>query len=107
MKSFQVANTISSASERARYTDLQVLKSAAGWYIGTLHNAIEGWQEPGSRDSCYFASKETAEAALKSLELYVADTTRFEDVGEAVQTWENNLHANGHDPGCVGYRFTP
>lgn len=51
-------------SERAKYSDLQVMKSAAGFYIGTTYNNEEGFQEPGSRDSCYFHTKEVAEKVL-------------------------------------------
>lgn len=54
--------------DRRRYTDLQVLRSNAGWYVGTLYNNPEGFQEPGSRDSGYFATKEEAEAELKLME---------------------------------------
>lgn len=47
------------------YTNLQVCKSAAGFYIGTMYNNPEGWQEPGSRESEYFATRGEAEEALK------------------------------------------
>lgn len=53
-----------------RYTDLQVLRSGAGWYIGTLYEEFDEsgkrvWQEPGSRDSDYFSTEEGAAAYLK------------------------------------------
>jgi hypothetical protein len=53
--------------DKGSYTELQVLKSAAGYYVGTLYNDPEGWQEPGSRDSDYFATREAAQAWLDSL----------------------------------------
>ena len=53
--------------DKQNYTDLQVLKSGAGWYIGTLYNNPEGYQEPGSRDSGYFRTSKEAELALAKL----------------------------------------
>lgn len=55
-----------------RYTEMQVLRSGAGYYIGTLYEEIDAdgkvvWVEPGGRDSDYFSSKEGAEAYLKIL----------------------------------------
>ena len=54
------------------YTELQVLQSAAGFYIGTRYEEkdAEGevvWEEPGSRDSDYFTSFAAAEQSLKLL----------------------------------------
>jgi hypothetical protein len=49
--------------------NLQVLKSAAGFYIGTLCKADwhETLWEPYSRDSaCYWPTREEAENALRS-----------------------------------------
>lgn len=58
--------------EKGNYTEMQVLRSAAGWYIGTMYEnrGADGkllFQEPGSRDSDYFATKEVAAAYLKVL----------------------------------------
>lgn len=55
-----------------RYTDLQVLCSGAGYYIGTMYQELDEndnviWEEPGSRDSDYFKTQEGAEAYLKIL----------------------------------------
>jgi hypothetical protein len=47
-----------------RYSGLQVLRSNAGFYIGTMYSNPEGWNEPGSRDSEYFPTAEAAESAL-------------------------------------------
>jgi hypothetical protein len=69
MRSPQVKNVVSAAEERL-YTDLMVLKSAAGYYIGTLYNNPDGYQEPGSRDSEYFPTKERADEALKNCSWY-------------------------------------
>ena len=49
-----------------RYSTLQVLRSNAGFYIGTMYTHPEGWEEPGSRDSEYFPSSEAAEHALNT-----------------------------------------
>ena len=55
------------------YTDMQVLQSPAGFYIGTLYEERDSegkilWQEPGSRDSGYFLDRQTAEAELRQFE---------------------------------------
>lgn len=51
-------------TDKDSYTPLQVLKSAAGYYIGTLYNNSDGYQEPGSRDSEYFPTFAAASDAL-------------------------------------------
>ena len=53
-------------TNKAGYTDLQVLQSGAGFYIGTMYNNPDGFQEPGSRDSGYFATREEAEKELQN-----------------------------------------
>lgn len=64
MKSPQIQEaTYLSDIEKRKYSDLQVLQSAAGWYIGTLYNS-GGFPEPGSRDSDYFSTKAEAEHHL-------------------------------------------
>ena len=50
-----------------RYSDLQVLQSAAGFYVGTVYENPHGYSEPGSRDSDYFATREQAEAYLTTI----------------------------------------
>ena len=59
-------------SSEGEYTDLQVLHSAAGYYIGTifLHNKTSefpGLQEPGSRESDYYRTKEAAQKELDAM----------------------------------------
>jgi hypothetical protein len=54
------------------YSDLMVLRSAAGYYVGTLYEERDAsgtivWREPGSRDSGYFPSEEAAAAFLQSM----------------------------------------
>ena len=34
------------------YSDLRILRSPAGWYIGTV---VQETGEPGSRDTCYLS----------------------------------------------------
>ena len=46
------------------YSDLQVLQSPAGHYIGTIFHNHAGYDEPGSRESEYFEDRASAEAAL-------------------------------------------
>lgn len=64
MRSKQVIEIL--GEDSSNYSDLMVMKSAAGYYIGTIYNNPDGYQEPGSRDSEYFGSRELAEAALEN-----------------------------------------
>ena len=57
---------------RGGYSDLQVLSSAAGHYIGTRYEEFNAdgkcvWVEPGSRDSGYFATEAIAASQLAEL----------------------------------------
>ena len=58
--------------EEGSYSELQVLQSAAGYYIGTMFThtggRFKGLVEPGSRDSDYFPTFGAAETFLKTLE---------------------------------------
>lgn len=53
-----------SQREDPRISNFMVLKSGGGYYVGTLYNNDEGWQEPNSRETDYFDTKEEAERAL-------------------------------------------
>jgi hypothetical protein len=47
------------------YTVMQILKSAAGYYIGRMFwDNTEKFWEPGSRESGYFTTREEAERAM-------------------------------------------
>ncbi len=48
------------------YGPLEVLRSAAGYYVGRLHWE-DGCAMPGSRESDYFQLREAAEAQLESM----------------------------------------
>lgn len=50
------------------YSDMMVLESAAGFYVGTIYTDPDGFKEPGSRDSGYFPTYELAERELESIE---------------------------------------
>lgn len=57
---------------KAGYTELMVCQSGAGYYVGTMFNECDEtgkflFQEPGSRDSDYYATGAEAEALLKQL----------------------------------------
>lgn len=53
------------AENESRYSDLRVLRSGAGWYVGTTYNNPDGFIEPGSRESEeYYPTEEAAQAAL-------------------------------------------
>ena len=105
MKSYQVELNIH-ANDRKDYSDLQVLQSAAGWYIGTIytHPRLE-FKEPGSRDSDYFPTEAKAKFALAFLEF------TYEESGKDMETtiiyWEMNMRHYGLDPRGVGYRTHP
>lgn len=101
MKSFQVLNVMH--GNYTGYSDLQVLRSTAGFYIGTTYIDPEsGWQEPGSRDSDYFVHKEQAMQALAKLEWLFAHSGE-----DSILAWELWLIKEGLDPRCVGYRLYP
>lgn len=62
-----------SSAVRGGYSDLKVLSSAAGFYIGTLYEEFDAggkcvWQEPGSRDSGYFRTADDAAKELRQIE---------------------------------------
>lgn len=67
MKSPMVENA-DYIEDQGNYTELMVLHSPAGYYVGTMYNNPDGYQEPGSRDSDYFVSKILAEKFLTLLE---------------------------------------
>ncbi len=56
------------AEEKGQYSELQVLHSAAGYYIGTIATDPDGFQEPGSRDSDYFTTEARAQRYLDMVE---------------------------------------
>lgn len=108
MRSIQVAIIhADNPAEEAKYSDLQVMKSAAGWYIGTAYNAIGGWQEPGSRDTDYYSTKEEADYAFRYLEnlwILCKDELCPEDIANK---WAAQMYKLGRDKRGVGYRFEP
>lgn len=71
MKSVIVQNVIP-ADQQSGYTELQVLRSNAGYYVGTMYRNVEEngqvWEEPGSRDSDYFRTREEAQRFLDTVE---------------------------------------
>lgn len=79
MQSPQVANIFDSNSTtenlfaktavKGEYSELRVLKSAAGYYVGTVFEEFDAegkvvFQEPGSRDTEYFSTQEEASDRL-------------------------------------------
>jgi len=58
MKSLQIAKL----SDRDCYSELTVLRSQAGWYVGTSYNG-----EPGSRDSGYHPNEAAARQTLDGI----------------------------------------
>jgi len=58
---------------KAGYSDLQVMQSAAGYYVGTIYTGEDGFKEPGSRDSDYFSTREEAERFLRAVNTMTDD----------------------------------
>ena len=76
-------NLTHESAVRGDYGPLEVLQSAAGFYIGTRWQEKDAqgrvvWEEPGSRDSGYFASREAAERELRQIEGGDLSCVRFE-----------------------------
>lgn len=108
MRSLQVALVYQDQPEQiARYSELQVLCSRAGYYIGTTYQNSDGYQEPGSRDSDYYSTKERADYAFRYLEnLWILCKDEMSEA-EIVNKWAKQMRTLGYDPRMVGYRFTP
>lgn len=105
LKSLQVRNTYSPGSlEPASYSRLQILKSPAGYYLGTIYIDPEHlFEEPGSRDTSYFPK---IEQAIRALELL----TTFAIAGNSeypfdVANWERALTFEFKI--SVRYRYEP
>ena len=49
------------------YSELMVLSSGAGYYIGRLYTEEEGFQVPGTRESGYFRTAEEAQEKLDNM----------------------------------------
>lgn len=67
MKSPMVTN-LDYIVDKDQYSDLQVLESAAGFYIGTTRESHSGFILPGTRDSGYFPTKDSARHYLDIIE---------------------------------------
>jgi hypothetical protein len=78
---FSGETILSGAPKNDHVSELQVLQSGAGWYIGTLFTHCEvqdctacgnpllaGMQVPYTRETDYFNSEEGAENALKKFQ---------------------------------------
>lgn len=66
MKSPMIANA-NYIADKGNYSELQVLRSGAGFYIGTIYTGEDGIKEPGSRDSDYYPTREAAQKDLDAL----------------------------------------
>jgi len=66
-----------------RYTELKVLKSAAGYYLGRLFDEGD-FMSPGSRESGYFKTEEEAKFAL-------ANGFEWRDCMENQSLYENSF----------------
>jgi len=105
MKSYQVQE-ICIPAEQPYYSDLKVLKSAAGYYIGTEYHSVYG-TTPGSRDSDYYPTEEKAKYALLCLENLDRLWSKDLSPRDIAATWARQMHILNCDPRQVGYRFYP
>lgn len=117
MRSIQVARHGPEAA--ASHTELRVCKSQAGWFVGTLC-IVGGVLSPGSRDTCYFASEDTAAFALNVMERMYARLLQQRELarergGPDVDRSDRYfssifavvLHACDIDPLLIGCRLDP
>jgi hypothetical protein len=58
--------------DKGSYSELKVMRSTAGWYVGTEYNDPAGFTEPGSRDSGYFATEREADLELTMMQAGLA-----------------------------------
>jgi hypothetical protein len=49
-------------------SDLKIMKSHRGYYLGKEYTHPEGWTEPYVRESSYYVTKEEAEGELAKYE---------------------------------------
>lgn len=73
MKSPMVQNA-SYIEDKGNYSELQVMRSGAGYYVGTIYTGADGFQEPGSRDSGYFPTEKDAQLYLDMIKGGIATT---------------------------------
>ncbi|MCK9293178.1 hypothetical protein M0P25_03825 [archaeon] len=66
MKSIMLTNI--QVEDPENYSDMKVMKSNAGYYVGTWYNNPKGFKDHGTRDSQYFKNYEEAEEFLKYVE---------------------------------------
>lgn len=106
------------SAPQGTYSDLRVLRSGAGWYIGTV---VQETGEPGSRDTCYFANETTADFALELLKRMRAMNLAMRkleatspgevplDLSDAAFSLDfaGALYMCGLDAEQVGYRLEP
>lgn len=55
---------------RGAYSKLRVMRSAAGYYMGTMWQEFDAngdivWECPGSRESCYYETEQEANEMLR------------------------------------------
>lgn len=104
MKSFQVLKV--DPNNIHKYSELQVLSSAAGWFVGTTHKESDNHlAEPGSRDTCYFGTHAMAQYALKTLEFL--NKKHVNNQLNIIRDYEDIIFMVGLDPNEIGYRVIP
>ena len=76
MRSLQIIQA--EGKDNLNYSDLKVIQSPAGWYIGTIFtDPHTKCLELGSRDTFYFCTKSQAEKAYGLLEKHYPDISAW------------------------------
>lgn len=105
MKSIQVLRArYTPLQDKENYSDLIVLRSIEGYYIGTLYNDPVYGTAPGSRDTSYLVSKSQAELALRTLQ-QTANDMPGQPEERIIENWEHVME-NRHNIE-IYYRWNP
>jgi hypothetical protein len=67
-------------AEKPQYSDLKVMRSAAGYYIGTSFRDEAGDETPGSRDSGYLPTEADAQSFLQLVNSLAETDEEFAEV---------------------------
>lgn len=105
MKSIQILRAhYINPPEKPQYSDLIVLRSAAGYYLGTFYTDPKEGPSPGSRDTSYLESKPQAELALRTLEKMFVDMVG-QMAEKIIENWEATMLSRHNIE--IFYRYNP
>lgn len=105
MKSIQVLRAhYINPEEKARYSELIVLRAGTQYYLGTFYSSPTGLTEPGSRDTSYLESKSHAELALSVL-IKLTNDMRGQMEETIIENWEATMMSRHNVE--IFYRYNP